>query len=66
MVRDNRWKLIWYPKINRYQLFDLANDPWEVHDLAEQPKHAKQLTELKMRLGQQQREFGDRHDPPIQ
>ena len=34
MVRDERWKLIWYPKIDRFQLFDLATDPDEVADLS--------------------------------
>lgn len=28
-VRDERWKLIVYPKINRVQLFDLETDPHE-------------------------------------
>ena len=27
MVRDGRFKLIWYPAGNRLQLFDLADDP---------------------------------------
>ncbi|MEQ1858630.1 MAG: sulfatase-like hydrolase/transferase [Chthoniobacteraceae bacterium] len=34
MVRDDRWKLVWYPKLSRYQLFDLAADPDELRDLA--------------------------------
>ena len=34
MVRDGRWKLIWYPKADRFQLFDLASDPDEVDDLS--------------------------------
>jgi arylsulfatase A-like enzyme len=34
MVRDGRFKLIWYPAGNRLQLFDLADDPSELHDLA--------------------------------
>lgn len=36
-VRDERWKLIVYPQINRLQLFDLANDPDETADLASDP-----------------------------
>lgn len=39
MIRDERWKLVWYPKLPRYQLFDVATDPDEMHDLAaEQPE----------------------------
>jgi arylsulfatase A-like enzyme len=37
MVHDGRHKLIWYPAGNRLQLFDLAEDPWELHDLAGDP-----------------------------
>lgn len=34
MVRDERYKLIYYPTGNRVQLFDLQNDPQELEDLA--------------------------------
>src|SRR5688572_28548067 len=30
MILMGDWKLIWYPKINRWQLFDLAHDPHEL------------------------------------
>ncbi len=30
MIRTERWKLIHYPKIGRFQLFDLGNDPLEL------------------------------------
>ena len=33
-VRDDRWKLIVYPLINKTQLFDLRSDPLEIRDLA--------------------------------
>ena len=33
-LRDDRWKVIRYPVINRTQLFDLASDPFEMKDLA--------------------------------
>ncbi len=33
MVQVEQWKLIFYPKINRYQLFDLKADPYELNDL---------------------------------
>jgi arylsulfatase A-like enzyme len=32
MIRDQRWKLVWYPKLERYQLFDVIADPDELHD----------------------------------
>ncbi|NQU11395.1 sulfatase-like hydrolase/transferase [bacterium] len=36
MIRDQRYKLIWYPVGNRVQLFDLQRDPDECRDLARQ------------------------------
>jgi len=32
-VRTEEWKLVWYPLIRRYQLFDLRRDPLELVDL---------------------------------
>ncbi len=39
MLHDGRYKLIYYPVGNRIQLFDLAEDPAELHDLAETEAH---------------------------
>lgn len=50
MVRTDRWKLIYYPHIDRYQLFDVKNDPDELHDLVDQAEHAATVAELKARL----------------
>ena len=41
MIRANEFKLIWYPVGNRIQLFDLKNDPREMHDLADEPAYAE-------------------------
>ena len=49
MIRDTRYKLIYYPLGNFFQLFDLENDPHERVDLAADPNHAEtrqRLTEL--------------------
>ena len=43
MVRDRRWKLVWYPQIQKTQLFDLKNDPHELRDLVTQPAQRAQL-----------------------
>ena len=45
-LRDERFKLIRYPQIDRTQLFDLANDPDEIHDLAALPEHAARVTAM--------------------
>ena len=39
-LRDQRHKLIYYPVGNRVQLFDLSEDPDEIHNLADDPTHA--------------------------
>ena len=39
MYRDRRWKLITYHGKNLYELYDMENDPWEHHDLSEDPEY---------------------------
>ena len=63
MARDERWKLIWYPKIERFQLFDLSNDPWEIDDLSGKAEFAERLTELKKQLAREQKMWGDDKAP---
>jgi arylsulfatase A-like enzyme len=58
-VRDERWKLILYPRINKRQLFDLANDPDELHDLSADPAHARRIEPMTAKLREWQRQMGD-------
>jgi arylsulfatase A-like enzyme len=58
-VRDDRWKLIRYPQINKTQLFDLQNDPREMNDLAAKPEHAAKVKEMTALLEKAQAEAGD-------
>jgi arylsulfatase A-like enzyme len=58
-VRQGRWKLIVYPKINRQQLFDLQQDPDEINDLSASPTHAAKVKELRALMAAQQRQWGD-------
>ena len=44
--RDERWKLIRYPYIDRTQLFDLQTDPAEITNLATRPEHAERVRAL--------------------
>jgi len=58
-VRDDRWKLIRYPRINHTQLFDLKSDPHELHNLAGDPAQRRRLTEMLRLLEESQRKVGD-------
>lgn len=62
-IRDERWKLIQYTEINRTQLFDLANDPWEQNNLAQMPDYAGQVDRLMTLLKDDQLRYGD--DQPL-
>lgn len=46
MIREGRFKLIYYPAGNRSQLFDIEADPRESADLAADPGHADDLKRL--------------------
>lgn len=58
-IRDERWKLIRYPKIDKTQLFDLRSDPHEMHDLAADPQYAVKVRELTAALESAQKQYGD-------
>lgn len=46
MIRDERYKLIYYPVGNHLQLFDLKHDPNELSDIARAPENAATLRRL--------------------
>jgi arylsulfatase A-like enzyme len=50
MLRDDRYKLIYYPVGNRVQLFDLRKDPNERFDLADDPTYAAVREELSRKM----------------
>lgn len=58
-VRDQRWKLIRYPQIDRTQLFDLQQDPDELHDLSGDPAQAGRMRRLTELLRAWQQQLGD-------
>ena len=59
MVRDRRWKLIHYPKIDRWQLFDLQTDPNERIDLSNDAAHAATLERMRALLREERERAGD-------
>jgi len=50
MVRDNRFKLIHYPHLDRNQLFDLQKDPHEQNDISDDKRYSKVFRELQDKL----------------
>jgi choline-sulfatase len=58
-LRTTQYKLIFYIPIRRYQLFDLSKDPWEMHDLVDDPAYAPVKADMIARLKKKQAEWGD-------
>ncbi|MBG90158.1 MAG: choline-sulfatase [Verrucomicrobiales bacterium] len=59
MIRKDGWKLIWYPHLARYQLFDLKNDPHELTNLFSHNDHTKHADKLRHQLDNWLRDHGD-------
>lgn len=66
MIRTpDGWKLIWYPRAGRLQLFDITHDPNELHDLSADPARADRLRALARSLRAWLRERGDPLEKPM-
>ena len=50
MIRNDRWKLIYYPHLDLTQLFDLQRDPWEQNDLSGDAGAQGTVTNLREQL----------------
>ena len=53
------WKLIRYPQINRSQLFHVADDPYELKDLAAAPQQNGRVIAMTSKLKKWQQHYGD-------
>lgn len=58
-VRDERWKLIRYPKLGHSQLFDLQNDPDETQSVYDDPARAPDIARLTAAMQRWQTKVGD-------
>jgi len=58
-IRDDRWKLIRYPLVDRTQLFDLSADPHELNNLANEPSHATRVSAMTALLQQEMHAYAD-------
>ena len=58
-VRTAAHKLIFFPKKNQWELFDLINDPHELHNLYGEPGHDALTATLKQELARLRRDLRD-------
>ena len=65
-VRDHRWKLIRYPKVDHTQLFDMEADPHETTNLADDPSQEGRVGELTGLMREWQARVGDSHPLVVQ
>jgi choline-sulfatase len=61
-IRTKKHKLIFYSYLMRYQVFDLEKDPWEMHDLVDDPAYAAVKQELITKFKAMQKELDDPMD----
>ncbi|HZN33249.1 MAG TPA: sulfatase-like hydrolase/transferase, partial [Pirellulaceae bacterium] len=59
MIREGDWKLAWYPKIDRWQLFNVGSDPHELRDLIADLAQRDRVADLRAKLLAWLREQGD-------
>ena len=58
-LRDERYKLIRYPQVDRTQFFDLVADPAERTDLSGRPEHAARITAMTAALAAEMKRVDD-------
>tara|TARA_Y100001972_G_C7663797_1_gene335174 strand:+ start:2959 stop:4419 length:1461 start_codon:yes stop_codon:yes gene_type:complete len=59
LIRKGDYKLIVYPKVDKVMLFNLAEDPLELNDLASQPDYKEKVDELLSELKQKMEHYDD-------
>jgi len=62
MIRTEEYKLILYPGVPVYRLFDMKNDPHEINDLAADSGYHDLIKQLAVRLKKQQEYMDDTLD----
>lgn len=57
-VRSRRYKYVYYP-FDKDELYDEEADPWEMHNLVDEPSAAPVLAEMKERMVRWMKQVGD-------
>src|SRR5439155_15844312 len=60
-IRTERYKLMFFHRLNQWELFDLAKDPHELNNVYTQPAYARTLKRLKSELARLRKQLQD-HD----
>ena len=50
MVCTRDWKYVHFPNLGFGELYDMVNDPHELHNLFDDPAYATKLAEMRLRL----------------
>jgi arylsulfatase A-like enzyme len=58
-IRTERYKLIYYNKLDQWEMFDLLVDPHELNNLYSDPAHAETVKQLKAEMYRLKRELKD-------
>lgn len=58
-VRTYQHKLIYFDRINQWELYDLEKDPHEMNNVYDDPEYKQVVKELKQELKRRQTELGD-------
>jgi len=58
-VRTDRHKLIYFNKLDQWELFDLKEDPYEMKNVYSDPAHADIMKNLKAELYRLKKELKD-------
>ena len=58
-VRTQRYKLIYFNKLNQWELYDLQKDPREMHNVYGDPAYAKTVEELKKEMQRLKKQYKD-------
>jgi len=65
MVRTSEWKYVHDPMGDRDELYDLANDPWELTNVFEEEEYRDILADLRLRLADWSIETEDAMPVPL-